>query len=314
MTYVVRRFLLLVVTLIFISVITFLVFQILPGDPVRTMLGPDADEAQVETLKQQLGLDQPGHVQYLHLVEGFFQGDMGDSIRFSRPVTGLIMERLPITLSLAVISLIIVILVTIPLGIFSAKREKKWSDFFLSSFTQLGMAVPTFFVGMVLILFIGMSFQFFTTGGYVPWSESITGAIGSLILPALTIALPQIAISFRYVRNAILEQSKLDYVRTARGKGVSEAIVIYKHVLRNSLIPVVTVFGLILAEVIAGTIVVEQVFSLPGIGRLLITAVSYRDFPVVQGIVLYIALVVVVINFIVDILYAVLDPRIRLKS
>ncbi|MCM3764759.1 ABC transporter permease [Neobacillus niacini] len=314
MTYIIRRFILLFVTLIFISVITFLVFQILPGDPVRTILGPEAEEVQVETLRRQMGLDKPAHVQYLNLVQGFFQGDMGDSIRFSRPVTSLIMERLPITISLAMFSLIIVIFVAIPLGIFTARRENKWSDFLLSSFTQLGMAIPTFFVGMMLILFIGMTFSFFSTGGYVPWSESVAGAIGSLALPALTIALPQIAISFRYARNAILEQSKLDYVRTARGKGLTEAVVVYKHVLKNSMIPVLTVFGLILAEVIAGTIVVEQVFSLPGIGRLLITAVSYRDFPVVQGIVLYIAFVVVLINFIVDILYTVLDPRIRLKE
>lgn len=314
MTYVIRRFILLFLTLIFISVITFLVFQILPGDPVRTILGPEADEVQIQTLRHQMGLDKPAHIQYFHLVEGFLQGDMGNSIRFSRPVLSLIVERLPITISLAVFSLVIVIIVAIPLGIFTAKRENKWSDFFLSSFTQLGMAVPTFFVGLVLILIIGMTFSFFSTSGYVSWSESIWGAIGSLTLPALTIALPQIAISFRYARNAILEQSKLDYVRTARGKGLSESIVIYKHVLRNSMIPVLTVFGLILAEVIAGTIVVEQVFSLPGIGRLLITAVSYRDFPVVQGIVLYIALVVVLINFLVDILYAVLDPRIRLKG
>lgn len=313
MSYVIRRFIFLIITLVLISIITFLVFQILPGDPARVMLGPEADQTQILNLKRELGLDQPAYLQYLHLIEGFISGNMGESLRFSRPVLELIMTRLPVTISLAVLSLIIVVIVSIPLGIFSAKRANKMSDFVLSSVTQVGMAVPTFFVGMLLILFVGMTFKFFAPGGYVPWSESFTRALGSLFLPALTIAIPQIAISFRYIRNAILEQSKLEYVRTAHGKGVSERLVLYKHVLRNSMIPVLTVFGLILAEVIAGTIVVEQVFNLPGIGRLLITSVNYRDFPVVQGIVLYIALVVVLINFLVDFLYAALDPRIRLK-
>ncbi|MFC4619445.1 ABC transporter permease [Camelliibacillus cellulosilyticus] len=313
MAFVVRRIILLFVTLILISVITFFVFQILPGDPVRVILGPDADETQIRTMTKLLGLDQPGYMQYWHLVEGFFRGDLGDSIRFSKPVMALIMDRLPVTLSLAFYSLILVVVVSIPLGIFAAQRESKWSDFFLSSLTQVGMAIPTFFVGMLFILLLAITFKFFSPSGFVPWGESFIGAIKSLTLPALTIAIPQIAISYRYARNAILEQSKLDYVRTARGKGVSERLILFKHVLRNALIPVLTVFGLILAEVIAGTIVVEQVFSLPGIGKLLITAVQVRDFPVVQGLVLYIALVVVVINFLVDMLYAVLDPRIRIK-
>ncbi|MEW9677173.1 ABC transporter permease [Lentibacillus sp. L22] len=313
MAYVIRRFILLFATLVLISLITFLVFQILPGDPVRVMLGPDADEAQIETMTKQLGLDEPKYRQYLHLVAGFLQGDMGTSLRFSRPVLDLIMERLPVTLSLSFMSLMIVVIVSIPLGIYTAKRENKASDLFLSSFTQLGMAVPSFFVGILFILLFGITFQLFATGGYVPWSESVSGALRSLFLPALTIAIPQIAISFRYIRNAILVQSKLDYVRTIRSKGISEKIILYKHVLKNAMIPILTVFGLIIAEVVAGTIVVEQVFSLPGIGRLLITSVNYRDFPVIEGVVLYIAFVVVITNFLVDICYSILDPRIRLR-
>lgn len=313
MAYIIRRILLLIITLALVSLITFFVFQVMPGDPLRIMLGTEADEAQIQMLEKQLGLDQPLHTQYLNWVKGIFTGDLGQSIRFSKPVSGLILDRLPVTISLAAITLTIVIVVAIPLGMFVAKRQNKFSDIALSSVTQLGMAIPSFWLGMLLILYVGMNISFFSVSGYVPWTKSISGALGSLLLPALTIAIPQIAVKFRYVRNAILEQLRLDYVRTVRSKGISERIVMYKHVLRNSMIPILTIFGLITAEVVAGTIIVEQVFGLPGIGRLLITSISYRDFPLVQGIVMYITLVVLLVNFIVDILYSVLDPRIRLS-
>lgn len=313
MAYIIRRILLLIITLALVSLITFFVFQVMPGDPIRIMLGTEADEAQIDMLEKELGLDQPLHTQYTNWVKGVFTGDLGQSIRFSKPVWGLITDRLPVTLSLAAITLTIVILVAIPLGIFVARRQNKFSDLALSSVTQLGMAVPSFWLGMLLILYIGMNSSFFSVSGFVPWSTSISGALGSLLLPALTIAIPQIAIKFRYVRNAILEQSRLDYVRTVRSKGITEKVVMYKHVLRNSMIPILTIFGLITAEVVAGTIIVEQVFGLPGIGRLLITSISYRDFPLVQGIVMYITIVVLFVNFIVDIFYSILDPRIRLS-
>jgi peptide/nickel transport system permease protein len=296
-----------------VSFITFAVFQILPGDPIRTMLGTEADEVQVETLRKELGLDQPLYVQYFDWAKGLVTGDLGESIRFSMPVKELLMDRLPVTISLAVITLLIVIIVAIPLGIFVAKRQNKMSDVVFSSITQVGMAIPSFWLGMLLILYLGMNFSFFSISGYVPWTESIAGALGAILLPALTIAIPQIAVKFRYVRNAILEQLRLDYVRTIRSKGITEKFVMYKHVLRNSMIPILTIFGLITAEVVAGTIIVEQVFALPGIGQLLITSIGYRDFPLVQGIVMYITFAVVFINFLVDILYSVLDPRIRLN-
>lgn len=312
MAYLTRRVILLFVTLILISLITFAVFQVMPGDPIRIMLGPDADEVQVETLTKQLGLDRPLHIQYLEWVKGLATGDLGQSIRFSKPVSELILDRLPVTLSLAAITLTIVVVVAIPLGMFVARRKNSLSDVVVSSVTQLGMAIPSFWLGMLLILYLGMNFSFFSISGYVPWSTSISGAFGALLLPALTIAIPQIAVKFRYVRNAILEQLQLDYVRTIRSKGIKERVVMYKHVLRNSMIPILTIFGLITAEVVAGTIIVEQVFALPGLGKLLITSISSRDFPLVQGIVMYITLVVVIINFMVDVLYSVLDPRIRL--
>ncbi|WP_010095241.1 ABC transporter permease [Ornithinibacillus scapharcae] len=312
MAYFIRKLVLLLVTLVLVSLITFAVFQIIPGDPIRIMLGPEADEARIETLEKQLGLDKPLHEQYGKWISGVVTGDLGDSIRFSRPVSELIADRLPVTLSLALMSVAIVIIVSIPLGIYIARRHNTLGDVIFSSLTQVGMAVPSFWLGMLLMLYLGMTFSFFSISGYIPWSESITGALGSLLLPAITIAIPQIAISFRYIRNTIIEQLQLDYVRTIRSKGIGERFVIYKHVLRNAMIPILTVFGLIFAEVVAGTIIVEQVFGLPGFGSLLITSISYRDFPLVQGIVMYITIVVVVINFLIDILYAILDPRIRL--
>jgi len=312
MAYIIRRVMLFIVTVALVSLITFAVFQVMPGDPIRIMLGPDADEAQIATLKAQLGLDQPLHTQYFEWIKGLMTGDLGQSIRFSKPVSELILDRLPVTVSLAIMTLTIVVVVAIPLGIFVAKRQNKLSDVVFSTVTQLGMAIPSFWLGMLLILYLGMNFKFFSVSGYVPWTQSVTGALGALLLPAMTIAIPQIAVKFRYVRNAILEQLRLDYVRTLRSKGIKEKKVLYKHVLRNSMIPILTIFGLITAEVIAGTIIVEQVFGLPGIGKLLITSISYRDFPLVQGIVMYITLAVVFINFLVDILYSILDPRIRL--
>ncbi|MET4560172.1 peptide/nickel transport system permease protein [Lysinibacillus parviboronicapiens] len=313
MMYIIRRSILLITTILLVSMITFGVFQILPGDPVRTMLGTEADPTQIENLRSELGLDRPLYEQYSDWMKGLLTGELGNSIRFSMPVKDLLFDRLPVTMSLAGLTLIIVLTLSLPLGMFAARRQNKLSDVSLSTVTQIGMAVPSFWLGMMLILYVGMQFSFFKISGYIPWSQSVSGALSTLILPALTIAIPQIAVNFRYVRTAFLEQIQLDYVRTIRSKGMSERNVMYKHVLKNSMIPILTVFGLIMAEVVAGTIIVEQVFSLPGIGQLLITAISNRDFPLVQGIVMYITVAVVVINFIVDILYSVLDPRIRLR-
>lgn len=295
------------------SIITFGVFQILPGDPVRTMLGTEADPTQIENLRSELGLNRPLYEQYTDWMKGLLTGELGNSIRFSMPVKDLLFDRLPVTMSLAGLTLVFVLLISLPLGMFAARRQNKFSDISLSTVTQVGMAIPSFWLGMILILYIGMQFSFFKISGYIPWTQSVAGALSTLILPALTIAIPQIAVNFRYVRTAILEQVQLDYVRTVRSKGMSEQNVMYKHVLKNSMIPILTVFGLIMAEVVAGTIIVEQVFSLPGVGQLLITAISNRDFPLVQGIVMYITVAVVMINFTVDILYSVLDPRIRLR-
>lgn len=313
MGYVIRRIVLLAVTLVLVSLITFFVFQIMPGNPARIMLGTEASESEVLHLEEQLGLDEPLLIQYKDWMKGILTADFGQSIKYSQPVSDLIISRLPVTLSLALMSIIMVVVVAIPLGVFMARRQNKLSDLVFSSVTQLGMAIPPFWFGMLLIMYLGMVFSFFSVSGYVPWSESVQGALGSLLLPAITIALPQIAVKFRYVRNSILEQIGQDYVRTAESRGLDDRLIMFKHVLKNAMIPVLTIFGIIVAEVVAGTVIVEQVFGLPGLGSLLVSSINYRDFPLVQGIVIYITLAVVIVNFIIDLLYTLIDPRIRLN-
>lgn len=238
---------------------------------------------------------------------------MGESLRFSQPVTELIWSRFPVTLSLSLISMGLTVVIAIPLGITAARAQGRWSDYLVSITTQLGMAIPSFWLGILLMLVFGIILRWFSPGGYVPWSEDPMGAFRSLFLPSLAIAIPQIAVVVRYLRTLIIEQLSADYVRTARSKGIKERIIVYKHVLRNALIPVVTVLGMIFADVLAGSLIIEQVFALPGLGRLLISSISYRDFPLIQGMVVYITLIVILIHFIVDLLYRALDPRITLK-
>jgi peptide/nickel transport system permease protein len=313
MHFLLRRTLTLFATLLLVSLMTFAVFQVIPGDPALIILGLEAEEEQIRALQQKLGSDQPLFQRFIRWLGGVLTGDMGESLRFSLPVTELIWSRFPVTLSLSLMSMGLTVVLAIPLGIIAARAQGKWSDYLVSITTQFGMAIPSFWLGILLMLFFGIILSWFSPGGYVPWSEDIWGAFRSLFLPSLAIAIPQIAVVVRYLRTLIIEQLNADYVRTARGKGMKERIIIYKHVLRNALIPVVTVLGMIFADVLAGSLIIEQVFALPGLGRLLISSISYRDFPLIQGMVVYITLIVILIHFVVDLLYRVLDPRISLK-
>lgn len=312
MKYVLRRGATLVVTLLLVSMITFLIFQIMPGDPALTILGLDAEQQQIDALRKEFNLDKTITERYALWFSDFIRGDLGQSIRFNAPVDELIRSRLPVTFSLTIMSFILIIIFSIPLGIMAARAHGKWVDYFVKMTTQLGMAIPSFWLGILLMLLFGMVLKMFTTIGYIPWSENPVEAFKSLFLPAVAIAIPQIAIVVRYLRSSLIEQLDLDYVRTAHSKGLEENVIIYKHVLRNSLIPVITVMGMIIAKILIGSIVLEQVYSLPGLGRLLVASISYRDFPLIQGMIMRIATTVIVINFIVDVLYRVLDPRIRL--
>lgn len=311
MIYYLRRTFTMLITIFLVSLITFFAFQIIPGDPVLSKLGVDADEAQIEALTNELNLDQPVLKRYFSWVSGIFTGDMGNSIRYDREVAVMILSRLPVTFSLAIIAMLLVIIFGIPIGILSAKYDKKTSGFLINFFTQVSMAVPSFWTGILLMYLFGLILNWITPGSYTPWSENIFEAFKSLILPSLAIAIPNIAVVVRYLRNTILEQKNQDYTRTALSKGAKPGYVLVKHILRNALIPVITVLGMITAKILAGSIIIEQVFSLPGLGRLLINAISTRDLPLVQGMILYFSILIVLINFIIDIIYKLVDPRIQ---
>lgn len=302
-----------VVTLFIVSLITFIIFQIIPGDPVLAKLGMEADEAQIEAMKNELGLDKPLLERYTSWISNAVRGDFGKSTRFDKPVNELIYYRFGVTMSLACMSLFLSVIIGIPLGILAAKYNDKVTGILISIVTQIGMSLPSFWVAILLMLLFGLILNIFSIGKFTSWSENPYEYLKSLFFPAVAIAIPNVAVIVRYLKTTMLEQMKQDYVRTAYSKGFSGNRILYKHVLRNGLIPVITIMGMIVASVLGGSIIIERVFTLPGIGNLLITAIGSRDFPLVQGIVMYIAFMVVTINFIVDILYKVIDPRISLK-
>ncbi len=319
MTYILKKIATLIITLFLVSVLAFLAFQIIPGDVVTSILGTEATPEREEALREELGLDKPPVERYFRWAGGVLRGDLGVSYRYSKnmnemmPVAELIGDKLPVTLWLAFISLILTILFAIPLGVLWAGTKNRFLDGFLNVLTQTSMAIPAFFLGILVTYLFGIVFKAFTPGSYVSIKKDFGGFISYMIFPAIAIAIPKIGMTARFLRNSTLTELRSDYVRTARSKGVSEKTILFKHVLRNAMLPVVTFLGMIIAEVVAGSIVVEQVFSLPGIGRLLISSISTRDFPVVEILILYITMVVIVVYFIVDIIYRVLDPRIRVE-
>ena len=316
MKYIGKKTVSLIITLFMVSVAAFIAFQIIPGDVVSSILGTEATPEREEQLREELGLNEPAVTRYCNWITGVVKGDLGTSYRYSKnmnemmPVAELIGDKLPVTLWLAALSLIMIILAAIPLGVLWAHSSSKFLDAFLGVLTQGAMAIPSFFLGVLVIYIFGILMKMFTPGSYVSYQENFVGFIGYLIFPAIAIAIPKIAMTARFLRNAMIGEMKKDYVRTAYSKGCSKTKVMYGHVLKNAMMPVITFIGRIIAEVVAGSIVVEQVFSLPGVGRLLISSISTRDFPVVEILVLYIAFVVIVVYFVVDIIYRIIDPRI----
>ncbi len=313
MKYYIRKFFGLLVTMVIISLVTFATFQILPGNPVDIILGVDADPLQVQEMTARLGLDRPLHERYLSWVSGVFKGNLGDSLRFSQPVAQLIADGIKVTGSLAVCTLFFTILIGLPLGVWLASNSKSFAGIGVSVFSQLSLSVPAFCMGIFLIGLFTVELNWFPSMGFVPFSENPFECLRSLFLPALSISLYSSAVLIRYIRTSILNQRKQDYVKTAKSKGISQHDIMYKHVLRNSLIPVITILGMLVADILGGSIIIENVFSMPGIGKLIATSISTRDLPLIQGLVLYLSFLVVVCNFGVDILYSVIDPRIRLK-
>ena len=319
MKYLVKKLATLILTLFLVSVLAFLAFQIIPGDVVTSILGTEATPEQAQQLREELGLNKPPLVRYISWAGNVLKGNFGNSYRYSKnmnqmmPVSELIGDKLPVTLSLAFLSMIFIAVIAIPLGVFWARSKNRVLDVILNVGTQTAMAVPSFFLGVLVTYFFGILLRWFSPGRYVSYEKDFWGFVGYLIFPAISVAIPKIAMTARFLRNSMLTEMHADYVRTAYSKGATERQVAYGHVLRNAMMPVVTFLGMIIAEIVAGSIVVEQVFSLPGIGKLLISSISTRDFPVVEILILYITFVVIVVYFLVDVLYRVIDPRISTK-
>lgn len=298
-------------TLFLVVLITFIVFEIIPGDSALIKAGMDADEATLATLREEMGLNQPLYLRFLRWISSALRGDLGTSWRFNQPVSALIASRFVVTLQLTVYALFLTILLGLPLSLLSLRYRNKVQGMGLHIFSQIGMAIPSFWLGMLMILFFGLTLKLFVPGRYLSFSENFLGALIYMLFPALALAIPRISVLQRYLRGSILDQSSALYVRTARAKGTDEKIILRRHVLRNALIPVLTILGMMTAEILGGSLIVEQIFFIPGLGRLLVMGISSRDFPLVQAMTLYMASVVVILHTLLDIIYRWIDPRIE---
>lgn len=294
----------LLLTVLLISTIIFFVIRVIPGDPALVIAGVDASPEAAATLRAKMGTDQPLGLQYVRWLVEVARFDFGKSLVTGRPVLGMILQRFPLTLSLALFGIVIAVVLAIPLGILSAVRRWSGWDWLGMFFSQLGMAVPSFWLGILLLLGLAVRVRLFPLFG--------SGSLKHLVLPAVSLGLARAAILLRLTRASMIEELSREYVVTARAKGLPERIVRYKHALKNALLPVVTVAGIQLGYMLGGAVIIEQVFSLPGLGRLFLTGVYQRDFPLIQGGIVFIALVFSLINFLVDIAYSALNPRIRM--
>jgi peptide/nickel transport system permease protein len=301
----------LAVTLLFVSLLVFIVVRVLPGDPALIIVGTEGSAEAAERIRESLGLNRPLVIQYLEWMGQALRGDLGRSIQYDVPVASLVVSRLSVTLPLTLMAAAFMGLVAIPVGVFAATHQRRWGDYLTMAVSQVGVAVPAFWAGLLLVLLFAVKLGWFKSGGFDGWSQGVLPALKSLLLPAVALGLFQFAVLARTTRSAVLEVLREEYVKTARAKGLGERVVLFRHVLRNAMIPILTVAGIQLGQLMAGSIVLESVFYLPGLGRLAIGAISARDLPVVQGVVLFVASVIVTINVAVDLLYGILDPRIR---
>ncbi|MET0699148.1 MAG: ABC transporter permease [Mycobacterium sp.] len=308
-----RRLLYSLVVLLGVLVVVFALVHLVPGDPVRIALGTRYTPEAYGALRQASGLDRPLITQFFSYAGSALTGDLGVSFRNGDPVTATLLERLPATVSLAVVGILIALLIAIPAGVWSALHEGRLSDGIVRITSQFGVSIPDFWMGILLIGLFASTLGWLPTSGYRPLFGDPVGWLQHIILPALTVGLVAGAVMTRYVRSAVLEVASMGYVRTARSKGLSPQVITARHIGRNALVPVLTITGIQLATILGGVIVVEVVFAWPGLGRLVYNAVAARDYPLIQGAVLLIAALFLLINLIVDVLYAVVDPRIRLS-
>ena len=306
-----RRLLSAIPVLFIVSLISFGLMRLIPGDPAASIAGPSATPAQIDQLRRDLGLDEPLLMQLLHYYQGLLQGDFGKSLLLGKGVLAATLERLPVTIGLSLYALVLTLLIGVTSGIIAALRQNTWVDQVAMMIAMLGISIPNFFLGLLMIIFFAVQLGWLPSGGYVPFSQDPLGWLRSTTMPAISLALLQAGLLARITRSGMLEVLRQDYVRTARAKGLPERQVILKHALANALIPIVTVVGIIISLLLSGAVVTEALFSLPGMGQLLTQAVLSRDYPMVQGGLLLVTTFLVVVNILVDILYAMIDPRVR---
>lgn len=312
--FLLKRLTISIATLLVASLVVFAVLEVLPGDPARLILGMDASDQTVEVLRQQLGLDRPLPFRYLEWVAGLLTLDLGRSYTYSVPVLDLVKERISVSLPLAVMALVLSSAIALPLGAFAAMRRGRIADTLSMGAAQIGVAVPNFWFALILIYFFAVWLRWVPAGGFSGWGAGLLPGLKALILPAIALALPQAAILARVTRSAIIDVLGEDYIRTARAKGLPAGMVLWRHAMRNALIPVLTIVGLQFSFLIAGTIIIENVFYLPGLGRLVFQAITQRDLIVLESVVMLLVAVVIAVNLLVDLSYAIVDPRLRVPA
>ena len=312
--YIIKKLILLIITLIVTSFIIFLIFELVPGDPVLDKLGTRATPEKIESLRSQWGLDRPFFVRYFSFLKGIFTLNFGMSYTYGMSVTALLREKIVINLVLSVMALSIVIFVSVPLGIYVAKHTGGFADKVVSFLNQTTMSVPSFVLGLLITFIFGMVLKWFRPGGYISYKSDLSGFLYFLIFPAVALAVPKIAMCIRLLKGNILEEALKDYSMTAYARGNNTTGLLYRHVLKNAIMPTITFVGMVAADMICSGIVIEQVFSIPGLGQMLISSISTRDYPVVEALVLMIALFIMVISFATDIIHAIIDPRVRLQN
>jgi peptide/nickel transport system permease protein len=311
LAYTLKRLAIAVITLWGASVVVFGVIEVLPGDPAQLMLGMNATADAVEALRHQMGLDQSLVTRYLAWVGSMLVGDFGRSYTYSSPVLELVLQRCVVTLPLALMSLLLTVIVAIPVGIYAAARRGRFADTIVMGTTQIGVAVPNFWFALLLVYVFAVWLRLVPAGGFSGWSAGLWPGLKGLILPAVALALQQAAILARITRSALIETLGEDYIRTARAKGIPRRRVLWRHALRNAMIPVLTIIGLQFAFLITGTIIIENVFYLPGVGRLVYQAITQRDLIVLESVVMLMIAAVILVNLVVDLSYPVIDPRLR---
>ena len=312
--YLVRRLLLTLPVLFFVSVIVFSLINLIPGDPARIMLGEEASREALSALRKEMGLDRPRYVQYLLWLNHVARGDFGRSVRDGRPVLDTLLLKLPVTIELAVTSLVVAWVIAIPAGVVAAWKQRTALDYAATTVALAGISVPNFWLGIMMIYLFAVNLRLLPPSGYIePWID-LTRSLKLMVMPSIVLGAALAALVMRLLRSSMLEVLGTDYIRTARAKGLDDVVVLIRHAMKNAMIPVVTVMGLQLSGLLGGAVITETIFAVPGLGRLTVDSILTRDYPMVQGVVLFAALAVVATNLIVDLTYAVLDPRIRLGA